>query len=192
MIPAYLSHFSLDQIPFSKEIADADLWLPPSKESVVNELQEAVDEHYHKAAHASLLGRSPARVYDTAPRPVDSFDERKLRDALTVRVRRRVRRDSTLSLDGDDWELDQGFLAGRLVTVARCLVDMNEPPWIEHEGKRLLLRPVDPIKNARRKRPPRGGPHAALPPTPHVSFDPPTVLLDKAVGRIPSAQEPSS
>ncbi len=45
MIPAYLSHFSLDQIPFSKEIADADLWLPPSKESVVNELQEAVDEH---------------------------------------------------------------------------------------------------------------------------------------------------
>jgi general secretion pathway protein A len=45
MIPAYLSHFSLDQMPFSKEIADADLWLPPSKESVVNELQEAVDEH---------------------------------------------------------------------------------------------------------------------------------------------------
>ncbi|HZF05407.1 MAG TPA: AAA family ATPase [Patescibacteria group bacterium] len=45
MIPAYLSHFSLDQIPFSKEVADADLWLPPSKESVVNELQEAVDEH---------------------------------------------------------------------------------------------------------------------------------------------------
>jgi len=45
MIPAYLSYFSLDQIPFSKEIADADLWLPPSKESVVNDLQEAVDEH---------------------------------------------------------------------------------------------------------------------------------------------------
>jgi hypothetical protein len=80
-----------------------------------------LDEHYHKAAHASLLGRSPARVYDTAERPVDSFDESKLRDALTVRVRRRVRRDSTLPLDGDDWELDQGFLAGRLVTVARCL-----------------------------------------------------------------------
>jgi putative transposase len=151
-----------------------------------------LDEHYHKAAHASLLGRSPARVYDTAARPVDSFDERKLRDALTVRVRRRVRRDSTLSLDGDDWELDQGFLAGRLVTVARCLVDMNEPPWIEHEGKCLLLRPVDPVKNAHRKRPPRGGPLAASPPSPHVPFDPPTVLLDKAVGRIPSAQEPSS
>ena len=45
MTPAYLSHFGLDQIPISKEIADADLWLPPSKESVVHELQEAVDEH---------------------------------------------------------------------------------------------------------------------------------------------------
>jgi hypothetical protein len=150
-----------------------------------------LDEHYHKAAHASLLGRSPARVYDTAERPVDAFDERKLRDALTVRVRRRVRRDSTLPLDGDDWELDQGFLAGRLVTVARCLVDMNEPPWIEYEAKRLLLRPVDPIKNARRKRPPRGGPHSSSPPDHPVAFDPPTVLLDKAVGRTPSTQEPS-
>jgi type II secretory pathway predicted ATPase ExeA len=45
MTPAYLSHFGLDQIPFSKEIADADLWLPPSKESIVHELHEAVDEH---------------------------------------------------------------------------------------------------------------------------------------------------
>ena len=151
-----------------------------------------LDEHYHKAPHASLLGRSPARVYDTAERPVDSFDERKLRDALTVRVRRRVRRDSTLPLDGDDWELDQGFLAGRLVTVARCLVDMNEPPWIEHEDKRLLLRPVDPIKNARRRRSPRGGAHTSSSSAHHVSFDPPTALLDKAVGRIPPAQEPSS
>jgi hypothetical protein len=150
-----------------------------------------LDEHYHKAPHASLLGRSPARLYETAERPVDRFDERKLRDALTVRVRRRVRRDSTLPLDGSDWELDQGFLAGRLVNVARCLVDINEPPWIEHEGKTLLLHPVDPLKNARRKRPPRGGAHA-VPPEKPVSFDPPKILLDKAVGRNPLSQEPSS
>jgi len=150
-----------------------------------------LDEHYHKAAHASLLGRSPARLYETAERPVDRFDERKLRDALTVRVRRRVRRDSTLPLDGGDWELDQGFLAGRLVNVARCLVDINEPPWIEHEGKTLVLHPVDPLKNARRKRPPRGGAHA-VPPEKPVSFDPAKVLLDKAVGRNPISQEPSS
>jgi hypothetical protein len=57
-----------------------------------------LDEHYHKALHASQLGRSPARVYETAGDPTDRFNERKLREALTVRVRRRVRRDSTLSM----------------------------------------------------------------------------------------------
>jgi putative transposase len=151
-----------------------------------------LDEHYHKAAHASLMGRSPAAVYETAERPADRFDEHKLRLALTVRVRRRVRRDSTLPLDGADWELDQGFLAGRLVTVARCLVDTTEPPWIEHEGKQLVLHPVDPTKNARRKRPPRGGPRSTPPRAPAaVTFDPPKVLLDTAVGRNPSS-EPSS
>ena len=44
MTPAYLSHFSLDAVPFSKEIADADLWLPPSKEELVHELQESLEE----------------------------------------------------------------------------------------------------------------------------------------------------
>jgi type II secretory pathway predicted ATPase ExeA len=45
MTPAYLAAFGLDSVPFSKEIADADLWLPPSKEALVHELQESIDEH---------------------------------------------------------------------------------------------------------------------------------------------------
>lgn len=93
-----------------------------------------------------------------------------------------------MPLDGSDWELDQGFLAGRLVNVARCLVDVSEPPWIEHEGKNLVLHPVDATKNARRKRPPRGGAHA-VPASKPVSFNPPKVLLDKVVGR--TSQEPT-
>lgn len=44
MIPAYLSHFGFTDAPFSKEIADADLWLPPSKAELVDELCEAVRE----------------------------------------------------------------------------------------------------------------------------------------------------
>src|SRR5206468_1854605 len=83
--------------------------------------------HYHKAPHASHFGRTPADVYESAARPTDGIDEQKLRDALTVRARRRVRRDSTLPLDGTDWETDQGWLAGRLVTVAQCLVDPEAP-----------------------------------------------------------------
>ncbi len=49
---AYLEHFGLSGHPFSKEIEDSDLWLPPSKKGVVDELVEAVEEH----ASACLIG----------------------------------------------------------------------------------------------------------------------------------------
>jgi general secretion pathway protein A len=39
-----LDHFGLALDPFSKEIQDADLWLPPSKQALVDELVEAVQD----------------------------------------------------------------------------------------------------------------------------------------------------
>jgi type II secretory pathway predicted ATPase ExeA len=41
----YLAHFGLKAAPFTKEIADADLWLPPSKAALVEELCDAAAEH---------------------------------------------------------------------------------------------------------------------------------------------------
>lgn len=41
---AFVSHFGFKDAPFSKEIPDSDLWLPPSKQSVVDELIEALEE----------------------------------------------------------------------------------------------------------------------------------------------------
>lgn len=61
-----------------------------------------------------------------------------------VHARRRVRRDSTLPMDGTDWETDLHFLAGRLFTVSRCLIEPNEPPWLEHEGRVHTPHPVNP------------------------------------------------
>jgi general secretion pathway protein A len=40
--PTYLQHFGLRQPPFSKELEDAALWLPPSKRNIVDLLAEAV------------------------------------------------------------------------------------------------------------------------------------------------------
>jgi len=34
-----------------------------------------IDEHYHRAPHAGLMGKSPASVYEDTPRPIDAFDE---------------------------------------------------------------------------------------------------------------------
>lgn len=151
-----------------------------------------LDTHYHQAPHAGLFGKSPASVFQAAPPPVDGFDETKLRDALTTRERRRVRRDTTVRIGGKDYELDGGHLAGRIVNLCRCLVDLEELPWVEFEGKRLEVHPVDPVKNSRRKRPLRRKPHHDESVPRHPAFDPPKALLDRALGRRPRGERGES
>ena len=41
---SYLMHFGCKDAPFSKEVPDAELWLPTSKLDVVEALLEALDE----------------------------------------------------------------------------------------------------------------------------------------------------
>lgn len=41
---SYLAHFGCKDAPFSKEIPDAELWLPSSKLAVVDALLDALDE----------------------------------------------------------------------------------------------------------------------------------------------------
>jgi putative transposase len=143
-------------------------------------LRAFLEEHYHVAPHGGLLGRTPAAVYaegkDDRVRP----SEAELADAFTIRERRRVRRDTTVSVSGKDWELDQGFLAGRVVTIARSLLDAT-PPWIEHEGKRLPLHPVDATRNGRRRRGPRNPDDTRV--SEPVPFDPPKSLVDRSKRR---------
>lgn len=45
MTVPYLAHFDLREPPFSKEIPDANLWLPASKQAVVEGLLDALSEH---------------------------------------------------------------------------------------------------------------------------------------------------
>lgn len=40
---AHLDFFALSIEPFSKEVEDKDLWLPPSKKSLVEELVETIE-----------------------------------------------------------------------------------------------------------------------------------------------------
>jgi type II secretory pathway predicted ATPase ExeA len=49
-----LAAFGFSQPPFSKEIADSDLWLPPSKAALVADLVDAVE-----ARHSVLLAGEP-------------------------------------------------------------------------------------------------------------------------------------
>jgi len=148
------------------------------------QLQAFLDKRYHVRPHASLLGKSPAKVYATRGEGEGAIDEAAFRVALTERTRRHVSSDNVLSFDGVAYELDQGFLAGNNVTVAQCFVTPDELPWVEHEGKRLVLRVLDPVKNARRTRPPR---LAEAKPTRRTGFDPIKALL-----LAPKKEDPSS
>jgi hypothetical protein len=145
-----------------------------------------LDRHYHQAPHAGLMGRSPGKVFRAAmkSRPPDDLDDKQLKDALTVRERRRIRRDTTLSIEGEDFELDQGFLAGAMVQVAYCPLDRPLAPWVEHQGKRYALRRVDAAANARRRRPPRRPVAPRTTNDSSVRVGPAQALLDRATGKV--------
>lgn len=137
-----------------------------------------LDEHYHRAPHGGLLGKTPAEAWASAS--CRAVDEPALAAALTIHRRRRVRKDGTVDLDGHVWQLDQGFLAGRVVTVVAAHAGLAGDPVALHDGHRYALRPADPVAASRTRRQRRGEA-----PTPSIPFDPAGALLDKAAGRPP-------
>ena len=154
---------------------------PGSLHEVQVRLLAFLAKHYHVAPHASLMGKTPGEVYETAPQYNQRVDDAALAEALTVRGRRRVRRDGTLEIGGITFESRAGFLAGRVVTIARSLLNPTSDPWIEHENARYAVGRVDPEENARRKKdgPRPNRPRAGL----DVAFDPAGAMLDALVGR---------
>jgi transposase InsO family protein len=137
-----------------------------------------LDRSYHTRPHAGLLGRTPASVWAEGASALRPFDAAVFAEAFTVRLPRRVRRDSTLELDGQTFEVAQGFLAGKRVEVAQRQIDGREA-WVEHEGRRFELKPVNPQANATRSRDERPR-HEN-----RTDFDPATTRLDRAMGRRP-------
>lgn len=129
-----------------------------------------LERYYHPAPHAGLLGRSPLSAYAPSERAPNLVDETQLREALAVRERRRVRRDTTVSVLGRIYELQHGFLAGRVVDIVYSHLDDPPQPEVEYEGKRYPLALVDPVANSQRMRPRRNP--KADPPRQPVAFDP--------------------
>jgi hypothetical protein len=77
------------------------------------------------------------------------------------------------------------FLAGRRLQVAWCQVEgLAQEAWVEHEGRRWALHPLDTRLNGTTRRPPRQPPAA-----PSTPFDPsaPDVLPGSADARAKEA-----
>ncbi len=144
-----------------------------SMEEVNEHLRAFLERHYYPSPHAGLMGRTPQSVYAPSTRTPNHVDDARLREALAVRERRRVRRDTTVSIDGRIYELEHGFLAGRIVDVVYSHLDDPIAPAVEHEGRRYPLHVVDPKENGHRRRPPRSPRSPDGPATkPKVDFDP--------------------
>lgn len=136
-----------------------------------------LERHYHPAPHAGLMGKAPLTAYAPSERTPNMVSDETMREALAVRERRRVRRDTTVSVLGRIYELEQGFLAGRIVDIVYSHLDDPPHPEVEYEGKRYPLSLVDPVKNASRQRPPRMESEAPRHP---VVFDPAcTTIIDE-------------
>lgn len=116
-------------------------------------LRTWLTRYYQPSPHAGLLGRAPASCWAEGEKMPVTGDQ--LRAALTVRARRRVRRDTTVAIGGVVYEVPLGHLAGQLVTIATSFFDGSDPVIELDGGKRVVLRIVDPVANAKRRRPPR-------------------------------------
>ncbi len=147
-----------------------------------------LDAYYHDRPHAGLMGKTPRKVFMTwwrAHSAEVACEPNRLRQAFCVRTRRHVRADSTLSHEGQTWQIDASFLCKKYVTVASCLLDQPPVPWVEHKELVYPLHPVDLAANACFKR--EAIEHKELP---KIDFDPTKTLVDKATGRsIPYKKE---
>jgi transposase InsO family protein len=133
-----------------REEALAHIGQVASLADVEQKLRTWLVRFYQDAPHAGILGRAPASVFAEGEQVL--VDKDQLKSALTVRTRRRVRRDSTLSLGGILYEVPFGYLAGQVVTVATCFFE-STTPVLELDGKTAPLRIVDPTANSRIRRP---------------------------------------
>jgi putative transposase len=136
-------------------------------QQVQQRLDTFLERHYHCKPHSSLFGDTPAQVWGS--RQTLLVSEEQLRQALTVRERRLVSRDGVVHLDGQLFEVRQGFLAGRRLYVCHSLVEgLPAEAWVEHDAHRYPLQPLDRRLNGTVRR----EPHAAAPQQARTPFEP--------------------
>lgn len=136
---------------------------------------------YHATPHSSLMGRTPAQAWKSGIATLDYqrrplIDEQRLRQAYRICSTRRVRKDSTVSIDGAVYEVDASWLCGKTVTLERSYLDPSDT-HLRFEDKRFPLVLVDPVGNhrRRRRRPPNKMPVVGPSPRP---LNPADVALD--------------
>ena len=124
-------------------------------------------EHlYNHYPHEGLGGQSPAQRWSADSRPLEfPASHQALEASFLITHRRRVSTDNVVSYKGVAYEVPRGHAKAR-ITLTRHLLQENRLS-ILHEGRTVMLQPVDLEANAyaRRARPDPHTPASAPPPT---------------------------
>lgn len=106
-----------------------------------------VDTNYNGVPHSSLLARTPYDVYNTGRIDSEPVSTEEMRLALSATHRRRIRKDGTISVEGREWEVVEGFLAGRKLDVRYSVFDPDEPPVVLYDGREFRTQAIDAVRN---------------------------------------------
>ncbi len=115
-------------------------------------LHHFLTQQYNVTPHESLGGNTPLQRFQADQRSLRFWDsEQELRRAFVLHHSRRVSNDHVVTEDGKAYQAPQG-LAGQRV-ILHCNI-LDHSVSVLHDGRLVLLQPVDLHANARR--PPTG------------------------------------
>jgi hypothetical protein len=119
-----------------------------SLEALNRRFWQWLEQEYHQREHAALAGESPAGRFRRLGQGLRLLcGEEPLDRWFGMRIKRRVRKDATFSLEGRYWEVPP-FLRGQEVTVHYDPVGFTRVE-IEHQGRMLgVVYPCNKNRNA--------------------------------------------
>lgn len=123
--------------------------IDPEPASLSLRLTHWTRDVYNHTRHETLK-KTPAERWSLDSRPLDfPKDTQWLDDQFILSFERRVTSDNVISYARTSFELPQGYAGQRLIIFRNMLTsDIS----IIHHGRRVILHPVDPVKNAYSKR----------------------------------------
>lgn len=124
--------------------------IDPAPSALALRLSHWLHQIYNHNPHESLNQQAPDERWHADPRELDFPEDRKwLDDQFLVTFKRRVSHDNLVPYKQVDYELPRGY-AGRRIEISRHLLDGTLS--IVHEGRRVILHPVDRTANAYARR----------------------------------------
>lgn len=106
-----------------------------------------VEHVYHQRSHAALAGKAPMERFLQDQELLRPVSQQQVATAFLHEVKRSVRKDGTISIDGRVFEVPQCFV-GQQVDVLFDLADPDNVRLRQNDGTLVPIAPVRPVDNS--------------------------------------------